>query len=299
MTIFNKFRGALLGLACGDAVGTSVEFRKRGSFSPVTDMQGGGPFNLPKGYWTDDTSMALCLATSLIEQQGFDAFDQMLSYCKWKDEGYLSSTGSCFDIGVATRRALNDFKVSGNPYSGDTHYLSAGNGCLMRLAPIPLFFYPNRELSIEMSGESARTTHGALECIEASKLFGAMLFMTLDGASKQDILLNHGLSNLSSEKLQLIVAGGYFNKTEDKIKGSGYVVESLEAALWCFQQTDTFEMAILKATNLGDDSDTTAAICGQIAGAYYGESGIPAHWLNALYQRDMIGSLAENLYNIN
>lgn len=295
MKALNKYRGALLGLACGDAVGTSVEFRKRGSFLPVTDMQGGGLFNLPKGYWTDDTSMALCLATSLIECQGFDADDQMQRYLRWRDTGYLSSTGKCFDIGIATSLALSDFKKTGHPFSGSLDPQKAGNGCLMRLAPVPMCFYPNRELSIEMSGESARTTHGALECIEASQLFGAMLFMALDGASKQNILLNHGLSNLSSEKLELIAKGGYFNKTEDAIKGSGYVIESLEAALWCFQQTDTFDAAVLKAVNLGDDADTTAAICGQLAGAFYGESGIPKHWINQLHKKNQIIELAEKL----
>lgn len=297
ISISDKYRGALLGLACGDAVGTSVEFRKRGSFSPVTDMQGGGPFNLPKGYWTDDTSMALCLATSLIECKGFDANDQMQRYLRWRDAGYLSSTGSCFDVGIATSLALSDFKKTGNPFSGNPDPYKAGNGCLMRLAPITLFFYPNRELVFQMSGESSRTTHGALECIEASQLFGAMLFKAIDGATKEDILFNHGLGNLSSAKLQSIADGLYLNKTASEIKGSGYVVESLEAALWCFQRTETFEAAILKATNLGDDADTTAAICGQLAGAFYGESRIPKHWLNQLYMKNEISELAEKLRN--
>ena len=291
----SKFRGALLGLACGDAVGTSVEFRKRGSFSPVTDMTGGGPFNLPKGYWTDDTSMALCLATSLVERQGFDANDQMQRYCRWRDTGYLSSTGKCFDIGIATNLALSDFKKTGNPFSGNADPRKAGNGCLMRLAPIPLYFYPDLKLTVEMAGENARTTHGALECIEASKLFAAILHQALSGANKQNILLTHGVGDLGSAGLQAIAQGAYFNKPIDQIKGSGYVVESLEAALWCFYTTETFEQAILAATNLGDDADTTAAICGQLAGAFYGENNIPNHWLNALHQREMIGNLAEKL----
>lgn len=295
MTLLDKFRGALLGLACGDAVGSAVEFRKRGSFPLVTDMMGGGIFNLKKGQWTDDTSMALCLAHSLVESKDFDAIDQMQRYCKWKDEGYLSSTGECFDIGIATNKALLNFKKTGEPFSGDTNPAKAGNGCIMRLAPVPMFYYSNRELAIEMSGESARTTHGALECIEASQLFGAMLFQALAGASKNDILVNHGLASLTSEKLQLIAHGMYIDKPESEIKGTGYVAESLEAALWCFQQTDSFEEAILKATNLGDDADTTAAICGQIAGAYYGESGIPKHWLNQLHMKNQIGELAEKL----
>lgn len=295
MIVLNKFRGALLGLACGDAVGAPVEFKKRGIFAPVTDMQGGGPFNLPKGYWTDDTSMALCLATSLIENQAFDAVDQMQRYCRWRDIGYLSSTGKCFDIGIATGLALSNFKKTGNPFSGDADPRRAGNGCLMRLAPIPLYFYPDLKLTIKMAGESARTTHGALECIEVSKLFVAILHQALSGANKQDILLANGVDDLGSATLQAIAQGAYFNKSIDQIKGSSYVVESLEAALWCFYTTDSFEQAILAATNLGDDADTSAAICGQLAGAFYGEDNIPNHWLNALHQREMIGNLAEKL----
>ncbi|HEY9659275.1 MAG TPA: ADP-ribosylglycohydrolase family protein, partial [Allocoleopsis sp.] len=131
-----RFRGCLLGLAAGDAVGTTVEFQRRGSFSPVTDMVGGGPFRLQPGQWTDDTSMALCLATSLVEVGAFDAIDQMNRYCNWYQNGYLSSTGDCFDIGNTVRQALHQYKTSGNPFSGSTHANSAGNGCLMRLAPI-------------------------------------------------------------------------------------------------------------------------------------------------------------------
>lgn len=298
MSVLNKFRGALLGLACGDAVGTSVEFRKRGSFKPVTDMLGGGPFNLKAGQWTDDTSMALCLASSLIEKQGFDALDQVQRYCKWRDEGYLSSTGTCFDIGIATNIALSKFKKTGNPFSGDINPNKAGNGCLMRLAPVPLYFYKDRALAIKMSSESARTTHGANECIAASGLFGAMLHAAIGADDKEQILLSHQISDIQSAKLQAIAKGHYFGKDAADIKGSGYVVESLEAALWCFYNTSSFEQAVLSAVNLGDDADTTAAICGQLAGAYYGEENIPKHWLNQLYGREMIVNLAESLCGV-
>ena len=132
----DAFRGCLLGLAVGDAVGTTVEFRPRGTFEPLTDMVGGGPFGLRAGEWTDDTSMALCLATSLVERNGFDARDQMERYCRWADQGYLSSTGTCFDIGGTVASALQRFQYTGEPYSGSTNPYSAGNGCIMRLAPI-------------------------------------------------------------------------------------------------------------------------------------------------------------------
>ncbi len=292
----DRFRGCLLGLACGDAVGTAVEFKPRGTFPPVTDMVGGGPFGLKPGQWTDDTSMALCLATSLVEQGGFDPRDQMDRYCRWWKMGYLSSTDHCFDIGTTTRAALGRYQRSGDPWSGSTDPGSAGNGSLMRLAPIPMAFHPDLEVVIRFSGESSRTTHGAVGCVEACRLFGAMLFKALAGRSKEEVLFGahfpDGTEPLQSDRIQAIADGIYRDKPEGDILGNGYVVRSLEAALWCFHQTDTFRDAILKAANMGDDADTTAAVCGQIAGAYYGEQGIPEAWREQVAMRDLITDLA-------
>ena len=176
----DRFRGCLLGLAVGDAVGTTVEFQRRGSFEPLTDMVGGGPFGLEPGQWTDDTSMALCLATSLIECGGFDPIDQMNRYCDWHEHGYLSSNGRCFDIGGTVSAALRAYRRSGDPFSGLTDPRSAGNGCLMRLAPVPMFFHRDVVEALHCCGESSRTTHGAAECIEtvgvaqATALFAAI-----------------------------------------------------------------------------------------------------------------------------
>jgi len=163
----DRFHGCLLGLATGDAVGTTLEFRPKGSFPPITDLMGGGPFGLIAGQWTDDTSMALCLTASLIEKQGFDPADQMDRYWKWYKHGYMSSTGRCFDIGNTVRYALERFHATRKPFSGSTSPGSAGNGSLMRLAPIPLYYFPKLEKIIHFAGESSRTTHGAPECIEA------------------------------------------------------------------------------------------------------------------------------------
>ena len=295
VVMLDRFRGALLGLACGDAVGTAVEFKRRGTFEPLIDMVGGGPFRLQPGEWTDDTSMALCLATSLLECNGFDAKDQMGRYLKWMREGYLSSTGSCFDVGSTVSRALREYRQTGNPYSGPISPDTAGNGCLMRLAPVPMFFFHDRETAIQMSGESSRTTHGATECIEACFLFGGMLHSALSGCAKEAVLLGQSQVSLSSPKIQSIASGNYQGKSIDAIKGSGYVVESLEAALWCFHTTDNFRNAILTAANLGHDADTTAAICGQLAGAFYGERGIPGEWLERLAMVESIGRLAGQL----
>src|SRR5262249_10513488 len=147
---------------------------------------------------------------------------------------------------------------------------SAGNGCIMRLAPVPMFCYPDRDAAIRQSGESSRTTHGAPECVDACRLFGAILVKALSGAAKEEGLFGHGLTDGMTERIAVIARGDYRHKTEAEIEGTGYVVRCLEAALWCFLQTDLFKEAILRAVNLGDDADTTGAVCGQLAGAYYG-----------------------------
>ena len=297
LTLQDRFRGALLGLACGDAVGTTVEFASRGTFKPAIDMVGGGPFSLQPGEWTDDTSMALCLAASLIEKNGFDPHDQLTRYCRWRNEGYMSSTGHCFDIGNTTSDALDRFERLGTPFCSDATINAnmAANGCIMRLAPVPMWFYPDREATIHYASLSAKTTHGALECLETSKLFGAMLHSALDGASKEELLFGQSELGLTSPTVQALATGSYSVKTRDQISGSSYVVEALEAALWCFLKTDTFKAAVLAATNLGDDADTTAAICGQLAGAFYGEKAIPRPWLKRLVMVDDIRALADGL----
>lgn len=290
-----RFRGCLLGLAVGDAVGTTVEFHPRGSFPPVTDLAGGGPFHLQPGEWTDDTSMALCLATSLVECTGFDAKDQMDRYLRWYEEGYLSSNGRCFDIGNTVRQALDHYRYTADPFSGSTHPQSAGNGSIMRLAPVAMFFYPDVEAIWRYAADSSRTTHGAAECLDACRLFGDILYRALRGADKEDCLSATPPERLASPAIQAIARGEYRHKTVAQIKGSGYVVSSLEAALWCFWASESYEAAILAAANLGDDADTTAAICGQVAGAFYGEQGIPDRWLEKLAMRQEITVLAEQL----
>lgn len=297
MDTLKRFSGCLLGLAVGDAVGTTVEFKERGTFPPVTNMVGHGPFSLQAGEWTDDTSMALCLATSLLEMYGFDATDQMERYLRWYEDGYLSSNGRCFDIGNTVRDALKRYKQTGEPISGSIDTYSAGNGSIMRLAPIPMFYFKDHASVLKYSVESSRTTHGALECLDACKLLGDILYRALNSRDKYEVILGSEISMFVSSPIQKIALGKYLKKSENEIQGTGYVVKSLEAALWSFWVTDNFEQAILKATNLGDDADTTAAICGQVAGAYYGEDNIPGHWLDKLVMCEDVRLLAEKLFN--
>tara|TARA_B110000014_G_scaffold146389_1_gene101857 strand:+ start:40 stop:966 length:927 start_codon:yes stop_codon:yes gene_type:complete len=294
----NRFRGCLLGLAVGDAVGASVEFKERGSFSPMSDMIGGGPHGLKPGQWTDDTSMALCLATSLVEQEGFDANDQMDRYCQWRGEGYLSSTGECFDIGHTTSYALDYYQATSEAIAGPIDPDTAGNGSIMRLAPVPMFFYPEQALVERLSAESSRTTHGAPVCVDACRLLGVMILRALSAVSKDKVLSAGTELQFDTDEISAVATGTYRSKDQADIRGSGYVVESLEAALWCFAGTESFEAAILKSANLGDDADTTAAICGQVAGAYYGESGIPQRWRELVAMREDIRELANRLHAV-
>ena len=294
LTRINRVRGALLGLAVGDAIGTTVEFKPKGSFTPLTDIIGGGPFRLQPGQWTDDTSMALCLAASLVEH-GFDLHDQMQRYMLWHDEGYMSSNGKCFDIGIATSSALERFRRTANPVAGSSNPSSAGNGSIMRLAPVPLYYLDTPEQAIQMSEAQSKTTHQAPECLVACRLLAEALIRALEGRAKDEVLAPMQPTLPMSTALKAIADGHYKSKSENQIEGSGYVVKSLEAAFWCFWQTESFNDCVLLAANLGDDADTTAAVAGQLAGAFYGESGIPAQWLQKLTMAKEIGELAEQL----
>ena len=304
MSTRDRFRGCLVGLAAGDALGTTLEFSPPGSFDPIDDMVGGGPFGLRAGQWTDDTSMALCLATSLLESGGFDPVDQMRRYLRWFREGYLSSTGRCFDIGGTTREALVRFERTGEPYSGPTGPMSAGNGSLMRLAPVPMFFAGDAREAIDRSADSSRTTHGAVEAVDACRYFAGLLVGALRGVDKETLLSDHyslveGLRDEAplAPKIAAIADGSFKHKQPPEIRGTGYVVDTLEAVLWAFFHTEDFREGALKVVNLGQDADTTGAIFGQIAGAHYGEKVVPARWRERLAKRAEIASLADQLHD--
>ncbi|WP_208020376.1 ADP-ribosylglycohydrolase family protein [Vibrio viridaestus] len=292
----DRTRGALIGLAVGDAVGTTLEFLPRGSFEPINDMVGGGHFALKKGYWTDDTSMALCLGYSLIEAGGFDPSDQMTRYCDWMDYGYLSSTGTCFDIGITVSSALGRFKKNGNPLSGSKARWSSGNGSIMRLAPIPMYYQHSMEEAVLYAAESSRTTHGSDLCLDACKLMSSIIVEMINSGRK--VYPSDCKFIPQTDEIMLLRQGMFLEKQIDQIKGSGYVVESLEAAMWCFYNTSTFEECVLRAANLGDDADTTAAIAGQLAGSYYGVSGIKKSWLESLHKYESIQLLADRIFDV-
>ena len=301
----------MLGLAVGDALGTTVEFKAPGSFEPVTDLVGGGPFRLPAGAWTDDTSMALCLADSLLELEEFDPVDQLGRYVRWWREGYNSSTGRCFDIGISTGAALSRFERTGEPYPGDADTNAAGNAPIMRLAPVPLAYAARPAMAIEFAGLSARTTHGDQRAVDAARFFAWLLVAAVYELGKDCVLgdacdsmipdlsqpVLEGLGPLHPE-VEEVAAGSYKHRHPPEIKGSGYIVRSLEAALWALYNTNSWEEGALAAVNLGDDADTTAAIYGQLAGAIYGPRAIPEPWLEKLVMREEIDIRAQALFKL-
>jgi ADP-ribosyl-[dinitrogen reductase] hydrolase len=300
--MLQRYRGALLGLAVGDALGTTLEFCRPEDVVPVTDMIGGGPFGLSPGQWTDDTAMALCLAESLLECRRFDPGDQMRRYLRWYREGYLSCTGRCFDIGNTVAAALRRFESTGDPMAGDPHPSCGGNGSLMRLAPVPLAFAADPAEAIRLAGEMSRTTHAAPEPVDACRYYAGLLLGALQGESKEALLAADyapvpGLwaHEPLAPAIAAVAGGSFKEKHPPEIRGTGYVVHALEAALWAFWHTSAFEEGALRAVNLGDDADTTGAIYGQLAGAYYGVDGIPRRWLERLAMRDRIEALAEGL----
>jgi ADP-ribosylglycohydrolase len=302
VNVVDRYRGAILGLAAGDALGTSLEFARRGTFEPIDDMVGGGPFNLKPGEWTDDTSMALCLAESLIARDGFDPLDQLDRYVSWKREGHLSSTGRCFDIGNTVNAALLRFEQEREPWPGSVDAFSAGNGSIMRLAPVPLFYARDPENAIKRAADSSRTTHGAREAVDACRYFAALIVGALQGRTKDDLLAPlftpvPGLWDREplAPKIHDVASGSYLRRPIRDIHATGYAVESLEAALWAFATGTSFREGALLAVNLGDDADTTGAVYGQIAGAYYGVDAIPQEWRDKLALRDTLEAYAHGL----
>ena len=295
----NRCRGTLIGLAVGDALGAAVEFRSPGSFAPVIGYRGGGPHGLSAGEWTDDTSMALALADS-IATAGWDLNDQAERYVRWWKTGEYSVNGRCFDIGITTRSALgNDLANKDALVSGDRSDRASGNGSIMRLAPVPIRYghlYSSRleELS-RLAEESSIPTHASEQCLSACRYLATVLAALIQGEDRDTVLSPdwRTLQQLNDIKplhplIQEIAQGSFRQKQPPTIQGSGWVVKSLEASLWAFHNSDCFKDAVLRAVNLGDDADTTGAICGQLAGAFWGESGIPESLRAGLARVDVL-----------
>ncbi|KAG8530032.1 uncharacterized protein KY384_005514 [Bacidia gigantensis] len=319
-SLASRIRGCLYGIACVDALGAPVEFKRRGSFPPVTKMRYIAHFDLPPGSWTDDTSMTLCLAKSLVEKQGrLDARDQVSRYIKWIRDGYLSSkAGEAFDVGNATRVALALWEETFRNGESDDYgqrqidevlfkVHSCGNGSLMRTAPIGLvYFRESEDVLRKNAAQASRITHPHTICIEACQFYVRMIQLILQDAVQADhTALDSFLMGYKFEMPQLksIVDksrehGSMAQIPESEILSSGYVVHTLEAALWAFLSTDSFRDGALKVVNLGDDADTVGAVYGGLAGAYYGLEAIPSEWMTALQSRPLLDEVIEGLVEL-
>lgn len=295
----DRRRGTLIGLAVGDALGAAVEFQPPGSFAPVVGYRAGGPHGLRAGEWTDDTSMALALADS-IGTGRWELNDQAQRYVQWWETGRYSVNGRCFDIGVTTRQGLSRFAAGQDAsVSGERSERAAGNGSIMRLAPVPIRFaglYADRlEELLQLAEESSLPTHASEACLSACRYLATVLAALMQGEDRESVLSPDWppLRRLQDHKplapaIREIAEGSFRRKQPPAIAGSGWVVKSLEAALWAFHDAGSFEEAVLRAVNLGDDADTTGAVCGQLAGAYWGESGIPPDLRAGLARQDML-----------
>ena len=292
-SIRDRALGAFIGLAVGDAVGTTLEFRPRDAQDRLEDMVGGGPFDLPAGSWTDDTAMAFALADSLAATGTLDCGDLMDRFVRWSRHGEYSCTGDCFDIGVTTREALSRYRRTGDPLAGSTDPWSAGNGSLMRLAPVALRFWNDRPRLVSAAAEQSRTTHAADEAVDACRAFAELLADAIAGAPRADLLAPRRFDG--QPEVIRILAGSWRGRPRHRIRSSGYVIHTLEAALWSVARTGDFRNAVLLAANLADDADTVAAVTGQLAGALYGLTGIPQPWLDRLAWKDRLLAAAERL----
>ena len=292
-----RARGCLLGLAVGDALGTTLEFSRRDANPLQTEMTGGGPFGLRPGEWTDDTAMALALGESFLARGGLDPHAAMGRFISWWREGAYSCTGTCFDIGNTTARALERYERTGDPFAGSTAEDTAGNGSLMRLAPAALFALDDADEAARLARDQSRLTHGAPQAVEACAFLVALLRQAILGADKTAVLTPRIWEGHAA--VRAVAGGGWQGKNRAAIRASGYVVHTLEAALWAVGETESFEDALILAVNLGEDADTVGAVTGQLAGALYGFGGIPERWLQPLAWSERITRLTDALMHHN
>lgn len=301
--IQDKTRGMLIGLAIGDALGTPVEF----GCSSRTICHMGDKIEhfqdcpaYPAGAWTDDTSMALCIADSLLEKGGYDSYDIMDKFSQWMNNGYRTFDGEpAIDVGNQTRIAIDDFQKEPVISVDEPKVESAGNGAIMRLAPIIIANASSNDLehTLKMAELSCRETHNSITAMAVTKLFAKALYYALREKEKQEIvklckegILGKGYDNLFGRAL---------DKTGDSLKDlGGYIIDCFAIALWGLINNDSFKDGMLAVIRLGGDTDTNAACYGQLAGAYYGYEAIPEEWKKDVYLSKDIVRIADDLLNM-
>lgn len=307
-------KSGLLGMAIGDALGVPVEFTTRDLLkqNPVTGMREFGTHQQPKGTWSDDSSMAFCTAETLLHGYSLSAIAN--SFINWYDNGHWAAHGKVFDIGGATREAIWQWKQlkkgtpEGSPVlAGGTDAYDNGNGSLMRILPMAFYvkdlsFEERTQIIFDVSSITHAHFRSKLCCLIYTEIaVGLLLGKNKEVAYAQ---MQHNLNKyLDSIKVdyhevvlfQRLLQFNIADLEESKIRSSGYVLHTLEASLWCIFNTDNFADAVLKAVNLGEDTDTTGAVTGGLAGLLYGWQNIPVEWLDVLAQADNIAALAEKL----
>lgn len=285
----SRIRGTLFGTAIGDALGGPRQFTERDELPLLTEMKPIANFKVPAGTWSDDTSMTLCLAESLTKtgtgEQ--DPADQLTLYSCWLSEGHNTPTGKAFDIGGTTRNSIQRYRVTGEVRANTDDEVFQGNGSLMRVAPVAAMFRADPARAGREAAISSLTTHSNLLCQQACQILGQVIATALQGGTKEEVLGAVGMSGYLSP-LEPVVKGRFAYKSRDQIQSDGWVVATLEAALWAFARTETFEDGAIYAVNLAHDADTVGAVYGAIAGAFYGYEAIPDRWLAALKGRDVI-----------
>jgi len=293
-----RFQGALVGLAVGDALAAHTQFRKPGSFAAVGDLLGGGPFDLPRGAWTDDTAMALLLAESLLTREGFDGHDQVQRFARWQREGYGSSTGQCVGISANVARALATAQYKRQPFAGSHDPEQLDKDPLSRVAPPVMYFFADAAGAVARAAEAARITAQAPMVLDCVRLLAAMLHQALSGRDRQAVLRpprDSWATATTRPEVLAVYDGSYSRRMPPEIGGGGHILQALEAALWAFHYGETFREGALLAANLGHDSDVVCAVYGQLAGAFHGVSAIPGIWRNSLIKQEVVIETADRL----
>lgn len=309
-----RFQGALLGLAVGDAVAAATQFGRPGRFAPVGDMLGGGPFELPRGGWSDDTAMALCLAESLLECEGFDARDQVNRYRLWQQQGHLSATGHCVGITGATSRALALAQWRRQAFSGTHDPQAQDPEALSRVVAVSLYFFGRGAVvASEHAAEAARTTCQAPVVLGACRALAAALHEALCGRTREAVRAAIGTTTTEAAvavparappsapaPAPAAASAPALVSAPGAVPGGALVPghsasAALAAAADVFARARNFREAVLAAANLGGNSDVMAAVCGALAGAHFGAGAIPAAWRKGLLQEEMIESFADRL----
>lgn len=297
--MMNKIYNGIMGLVVGDALGVPVEFKKRDTYK-ITDMTGYGTYNQPPGTWSDDSSMTLATLESIGRLGKIDCEDIMRNFCKWFEYGEFTPYGTVFDIGGATQRAIQRFRSGNKPSEcGGKTRMDNGNGALMRILPVAMLS-PSDDI-LENILNVAHLTHAHPISDFACLVYAGIVQNLMNGMEKEEAVCsviqrfqyNVEENSMLSEYNRL---PNIQTLQRTEIKSSGYVVDTLEAALWCFLITDTYADCVLKAVNLGEDTDTVAAVAGGLAGLLYGcgsENGIPDKWIAQITKKDWIKDLCE------